>query len=132
MTTYSHRRATTKAVPKKIAIPTRIELAITREYLPNVFACIWIISGIALVRLSGIQTRWARKFCAVAIPAEHLKAFRISINLYPLPKPRPSRTEIVGLAVQCAVPVHMVKLKEFDFSVVAALTLTAWFPFAVV
>jgi hypothetical protein len=129
---YSHRRATTKAVPKNIAIPTRTELPTTRAYLPNVFARIWIISGIASVWLTCIRARRAGEFSAVAIPAKHLESRRVSLCANPAPQPRRARAEIVSLSVHCPVPVHVVKLKELYLCSPAAGTLATRLPAAVV
>jgi hypothetical protein len=83
------------------------------------------------VWLSGIRTGRSGKLSAIAITAEHLKSFGISVRFHPLPKSRPSGAELVGLAMRSTVTVYVVKLKEFDFRVVAALALAAQLPTAV-
>jgi hypothetical protein len=83
------------------------------------------------VWLSGIRTGRSSKLSAIAITAEHLKSFGISVRFHPLPKSRPSGAELVGLAMRSTVTVYVVKLKEFDFRVVAALALAAQLPTAV-
>jgi hypothetical protein len=62
----------------------------------------------ALVRLTVERARGTRELCAITVPAEHLKAVRISICANPSPQPGTACAEIVFFPMCGTVPDNMV------------------------
>ena len=70
--------------------------------------------GVVAVRLALQRAFVSRELRAVAIPAEYLKDVRVLVVTRPAPQLVRSGAEVVFLPVSRAVPVFVVKLKEFE------------------